>query len=83
MLAPGGHLWVCELHPYKQYAGSQARFAGASGDTVKVDAFYPSPVRLSPPPWPALACTCGGSTSGGIRRNPLALPRLISFLFQR
>lgn len=25
-LAPAGHLFICELHPFKQYQGSRARF---------------------------------------------------------
>ncbi len=82
VLATGGHLWVCELHPYKQYAGSQARFADASGDTVKVDAFTHH-----------LSDFTAAATSAGLRLQRLdewwhpdetaAMPRLISFLFQR
>ena len=82
MLAPGGHLWVCELHPYKQYAGSQARFAGASGDTVKVDAFTHHLSDFT---------AAAGRAGLHLRRldewwhsdESAALPRLISFLFQR
>ena len=82
VLAPGGHLWVCELHPYKQYAGSQARFAGASGDTVKVDAFTHHLSDFT---------AAAGRAGLHLRRldewwhsdESAALPRLISFLFQR
>jgi ubiquinone/menaquinone biosynthesis C-methylase UbiE len=31
MLETGGHLYVGELHPFKQYAGSKARFETAEG----------------------------------------------------
>ena len=37
-LTPGGHLFVAELHPFRQYAGAQARFQGAGG-AVAVPAF--------------------------------------------
>lgn len=30
-LSMGGHFYICELHPYKQYAGSKARFESDSG----------------------------------------------------
>ena len=30
-LAPGGHFYVCELHPFKQYTGSKARFETDEG----------------------------------------------------
>lgn len=33
-LNPGGRFYVCELHPFKQYGGSKARFE--SGDGLKV-----------------------------------------------
>jgi malonyl-CoA O-methyltransferase len=37
-LAPGGTLWVSELHPFRQYLGSQARFETPGGDEVRVEA---------------------------------------------
>jgi ubiquinone/menaquinone biosynthesis C-methylase UbiE len=33
-LRPGGRFYVCELHPFKQYAGSKARFETAEGTHV-------------------------------------------------
>jgi malonyl-CoA O-methyltransferase len=33
-LRAGGHFFVCELHPAKQYLGSQARFEHAQGITL-------------------------------------------------
>lgn len=82
VLAPGGQLWVCELHPYKQYAGSQARFTDAAGDTVKVDAFTHHASEFT-----------AAAAGAGLRLQRFdewwhpdeaaAPPRLISFLFQR
>lgn len=37
-LKPGGHVYIGELHPFKQYAGSKARFETAEGVQV-VDCF--------------------------------------------
>ena len=33
-LVPGGHFYICELHPFKQYAGSKARFETDDGTQV-------------------------------------------------
>ncbi len=33
-LKPGGLFYICELHPFKQYAGSKARFEGGNGEQV-------------------------------------------------
>jgi 2-polyprenyl-3-methyl-5-hydroxy-6-metoxy-1,4-benzoquinol methylase len=37
-ITPGGHLYIGELHPYKQYAGSVARFEIGS-ETVKLQCY--------------------------------------------
>lgn len=43
VLRSGGHLFVCELHPYRQWAGGQARFTvPGSSDSVRVPAFLHS-----------------------------------------
>jgi ubiquinone/menaquinone biosynthesis C-methylase UbiE len=34
LLKPGGHVYIGELHPYKQYAGSKARFESKEGEKV-------------------------------------------------
>jgi hypothetical protein len=39
VLRPGGNWFVCELHPDRQPAGKQARFTGADGREVRVDAW--------------------------------------------
>jgi ubiquinone/menaquinone biosynthesis C-methylase UbiE len=33
-LLPGGHFYICELHPFKQYEGSKARFETDTGVQV-------------------------------------------------
>ena len=33
-LKPGAHFYICELHPFKQYTGSKARFETGGGVTV-------------------------------------------------
>lgn len=33
-LGPGGRFYICELHPFKQYEGSKARFASEDGQKV-------------------------------------------------
>lgn len=33
-LLPGGRIYICELHPFKQYEGSKARFESESGTQV-------------------------------------------------
>ena len=38
VLKPGGHIYIGELHPFKQYSGSKARFE--TGDGVQVVACY-------------------------------------------
>ena len=38
VLAPGGRVFISELHPFKQYQGSQARFQGTSGEEIRVPA---------------------------------------------
>jgi ubiquinone/menaquinone biosynthesis C-methylase UbiE len=40
VLRPGGEFFVCELHPFRQHQGCQARFTDVnSGDLVLVQAF--------------------------------------------
>jgi ubiquinone/menaquinone biosynthesis C-methylase UbiE len=38
-LRPGGKLYIGELHPFKQYAGSKARFETATGEVKVLDCF--------------------------------------------
>jgi len=38
-LKSGGRFFVSELHPNRQYQGSQARFVDAAGSTIMVRAY--------------------------------------------
>jgi malonyl-CoA O-methyltransferase len=38
-LVPGGRIYISELHPFKQYQSSQARFIDTAGKVVKVQAY--------------------------------------------
>lgn len=38
-LTPGGLFFISELHPYRQYLGSQARFTDSEGTTVAIAAY--------------------------------------------
>jgi len=38
-LQEGGHVYIGELHPYKQYTGTKARFDTEEGDQQDVDCF--------------------------------------------
>jgi malonyl-CoA O-methyltransferase len=40
VLRPGGVLFVCELHPFRQLKGGQAQFVGVDGETVRVAAWH-------------------------------------------
>ncbi len=79
-LNPGGYFYVCELHPYKQYAGSKARFETGEGIQV-LDCFrhhvsdYTNAATDS-----SFALAKIGEWFDGDRNE---IPRLISFLFGR
>lgn len=83
VLRPGGTLFLCELHPFRQARGGQAHFVDESGDTVHV---------------PAFTHTVGEYVNGGIAAGLTvtslgewleedapagALPRLLSVRFSR
>ena len=38
VLTPDGHFFICELHPFRQYQGTQANFQAAHG-TIEIQAF--------------------------------------------
>jgi malonyl-CoA O-methyltransferase len=83
VLRPGGRIFVSELHPYKQYQNSQARFLDANGDEVKVTAYTHN-----------ISDFLGAAERCGLRllrlnewwhpEDPGAgVPRLVSFVFGR
>jgi len=80
VVRPGGHLFVCELHPFRQYLGSQARFERA-GEVMRIDAFlHHVSDYLS-------AATGAGFALVEFRewwhdRYGPQIPRLVSFLFR-
>ena len=80
-LVNGGHFYICELHPYKQYSGSKARFETAEGLQV-LECF----IHHASDYFEAVAkhhFTCIALHEwfdDNDRRNP---PRLISFLFRK
>lgn len=39
VLAPHGHFFLSELHPYRQYQGSQARFVDDDGSLIQIQAY--------------------------------------------
>lgn len=79
-LKPGREFYICELHPFKQYSGSKARFESSSGTKV-LDCYIHNVSDYLD------AANAGGFEllalnewfDGGDRT---ALPRLISFLFR-
>ncbi len=81
VLKPGGHLYISELHPFKQYNGSKARFDTADGTQI-VTCFNHHITDFTD------AATANGLELVTIHeyfdeddRN--TIPRLITFLFRR
>jgi len=80
-LTGGGHFYICELHPFKQYEGSKARFQ--TDDGLKVtDCFQHHVTDYTN------AATANGLTIARIDEwfdddDRGRTPRLISFLFER
>jgi ubiquinone/menaquinone biosynthesis C-methylase UbiE len=84
VLRPEGQLFICELHPYRQFMGVQAHFIDAdTGETVKVDAHVHTVSEY-----------VNGGIESGFQLRALgewteeealadAPPRLISLLFER
>lgn len=81
VLRPGGGFYVCELHPYKQYGGSKARFETSEGLQVLECFVHHASDYFA-------AATANGFACERLdewfdeddRSQP---PRLISFLFRR
>lgn len=84
VLRPGGELFLCELHPYRQLRGGQAHFEDAeANETVPVTAYQHSVSEY----------VNGGLVAGFVLRAlgehleesapPDAAPRLLSVLFER
>ncbi len=84
VLKPGGLLFLCELHPYKQLLGSQARFTDPdTHETVHVTAFAHSMAEYVNGGLDARFSLCKLSEwrdAGALANAP---PRLVSLLFAR
>ena len=80
-LTSGGHVYVCELHPFKQYTGSKARFETEEGPQV-LDCYTHHVTDYT-----------GAAAANGLSIARLdewfdnddrsQIPRLMSFLFKR
>lgn len=82
VLRPGGRLLISELHPFKQYQHSQARFVDATGAEVRIPAFthHLSDYRAA-----ALAAGLDWLDAQEwwhAQDPPQAVPRLLTLLFQ-
>ena len=80
-LEPGGYFYICELHPFKQYAGSKARFETDEGPQV-LDCFQHHVSDYTN------AAEDSGFAITKIDEwfddaGQAEIPRLISFLFRR
>ena len=81
ILSTGGHYYVCELHPFKQYAGSKARFETEEGTQV-TECFQHHVTDYTK------AAFENGFAIGRIDEwfddeDRTAIPRLISFVFRK
>ena len=78
-LTKGGKCFVCELHPKKQLSGSKARFE-KNGDKIALDVFYHSELEY-------IESAEKAGFSLIVKKewydNKKAVPRLISFLFEK
>jgi ubiquinone/menaquinone biosynthesis C-methylase UbiE len=80
-LASGGYFYVCELHPFKQYAGSKARFETDEGIQI-LDCFrHHASDYTSAAMDGSFAIAKIDEWFDDNDRNEI--PRLISFLFRR
>ncbi|MBK7897386.1 MAG: class I SAM-dependent methyltransferase [Candidatus Promineifilaceae bacterium] len=80
-LKPGGRLFICELHPFKQYLGSQARFT-QNEQTIFIPAFVHHISDF------LTAAAANGLTLAALNEWWHAAdegkpPRLVTFLFQK
>lgn len=80
VLKPGGQLFICELHPFKQYLGSKARFT-QNEETTFIPAFvhHISDFLQAVRPYGLLLQNLNEWWHPEDEGKP---PRLISFLFQ-
>ena len=81
MIEPGGWFYICELHPFKQYSGSKARFETEEGLQVlkcfthHVSDYFKAAITNG--------FTCIKLDEWFDNNNRSNIPRLLSFLFQK
>lgn len=81
VLEEGGHFYLCELHPYKQYSGSKARFETEEGLQVLECFVHHASDYFEAAAKHGFTCVAFNEWfDENDRSNP---PRLISFLFQK
>lgn len=80
-LKEGGHFYICELHPFKQYNGSKARFETAAG--TKVLPCYTHHISDYTGLAAAHSFTLVELQEWFDEADRSGLPRLISFLFTK
>ncbi len=80
-LKPGGHFFICELHPFKQYTGSKAKYETDQG-LEELEVFIHHVSEFTD------RAFANGFTVVELKEwfdadKPDGLPRLISFVFQK
>ena len=80
-LEPGGRFYICELHPFKQYEGSKARFE--SGDGLQVTECFRHHVTDYTSAALANGFTIDRMDEWFDDDDRTTTPRLISFVFQK
>jgi ubiquinone/menaquinone biosynthesis C-methylase UbiE len=79
VLAPSGWLFICELHPFKQYSGSKARFE-KDNETVIVDCYTHHLTDYLHKSRQAFTLV---DIAEWFDEGQKEIPRLLSFLFRR
>lgn len=81
VLQSGGRFYICELHPYKQYSGSKARFETGEGLQVLQCFVHHASDYFEAAATNGFSCDKLDEWFDGNDRNKP--PRLISFLFRK
>lgn len=81
LLVEGSHFFICELHPYRQYQGTKARFV-KDEELVEIQAYvhHFSEYLIAAEGNGLTLQTCG---EWWHEEDKNKLPRLVSFLFQK
>lgn len=84
LLRPGGLLWMCELHPYRQWAGGQAQFSvPGERERTRVPAFvHEASEYVNAGIETGLRVRRMGEWRDVRDRTEAALPRLLSILYR-